>query len=142
MSARNQPNTGHLKGIRCPKCGSYEPFLIGPIEVKFEVRVTGDFTLESYSLKSIPWDDESDIACKKCRHNGVVADFAYGSDSPCTHRTPRKRATSKRHRNRWLHLAEATSGHTEHAAEGMRLALHLLLEAWEEAPADHPIKIA
>ncbi len=39
-------------------------------------------------------------------------------------------------------LAEATSGHTEHAAEGMRLALHLLLEAWEEAPADHPIKIA
>lgn len=65
------PNTNCLEGIRCPKCGSYEPF-----------RITVTCTALAYdegasNPEDIDWDDESDIRCVECGHTGVVADFTH-----------------------------------------------------------------
>ena len=65
-----KPNTDNLEGIRCPKCGSYEPFYI-----TFEATYT-------VFDKGIPsehgnygWKRDCDIVCGTCQHKGVVGEF-------------------------------------------------------------------
>ena len=63
------PNVNCLEGIRCAKCGSYEPF-----------RITVTCTALVYDAgtdnpEDTDWEDESDIRCVGCGHTGVVADF-------------------------------------------------------------------
>lgn len=64
-------NTNRLAGIRCPKCGSYEPFYI-TCQVVLTV-----FDDNSTHTSEADWNDESDIICGEltCQHYGVVADF-------------------------------------------------------------------
>lgn len=64
-----RPNTNCLHGMRCAKCGSYEPFLI---TMTSTVEAYDDGTKEMYDAS---WDDDSDIKCVACGHTGVVADF-------------------------------------------------------------------
>lgn len=70
-----QANTGRLEGIRCPQCGSYEPFFIGPIKATLKVC---DDSIEEYDAE---WNNESDIACDECDHIGIVDDFSHGLES-------------------------------------------------------------
>lgn len=67
-------NDNCLAGMRCPECGSYEPF-----DIRAEVTVTmfdegsdGDYGYE--------WNEESLCFCKKCDHGGWVADFREKDD--------------------------------------------------------------
>ena len=73
-TTEEHPNTNRLQGLRCARCGSYEPFLI---------TMTG--TVEAYDagtegLYDASWDDDSDIECVACGHTGVVADFRNVSE--------------------------------------------------------------
>ena len=75
-----EPNTKNLAGIRCPKCGSYEPFFIG-----FEA------TYSVYDDRIPPgqndggWVLDSDIVCAACRHKGVVEEFHNPTVGEITH---------------------------------------------------------
>jgi DNA-directed RNA polymerase subunit RPC12/RpoP len=68
-TVNEEANTNCLEGIRCPKCGSYEPFWI---TFTANMQVYDDGTgLDD----DVAWDDESDIICCGCQHTGVVAEF-------------------------------------------------------------------
>lgn len=62
-------NTNCLDGMRCPKCGSEEPF---DIDVTTSVRMydSGD---DGHG--DLYWDDESHCACCKCGCAGTVGEF-------------------------------------------------------------------
>jgi len=63
-------NANCLEGLQCPKCGSYEPFLIA-VEAKATVYDNGvDETREEN------WEDDSPCSCMRCWHVGTVRDFA------------------------------------------------------------------
>ena len=62
-------NSNCLEGIRCPECGSEEPFNISAQAV---FRVCDDGT-ESYG--DVEWDDNSAIMCLECWHRGKVKAF-------------------------------------------------------------------
>ncbi len=61
-------NTKNLIGIRCPKCGSYEPFFI-TYEATYTVY-DGNSTRNGHA-----WGLDSDIVCAACQHHGIVGEF-------------------------------------------------------------------
>jgi len=63
------PNTNCLDGIRCPKCGSYEPFSI----VVTTYCTVYDSGVEEHS--DTEWDDDAYCRCVACDYAGTVADF-------------------------------------------------------------------
>jgi hypothetical protein len=65
-------NVNCLEGMRCPECGSYEPFLIG---IKTVGKVFDDGVSETFDNE---WDDDSYCRCCECDHEGAVADFQRG----------------------------------------------------------------
>lgn len=71
-----QANTNCLEGIRCPKCGSYEPFYIGPVDVTLTVFDDG-----TEHTGDAEWDDDTDIICRECQHSGIVSEFKLGLES-------------------------------------------------------------
>lgn len=63
------PNENCLAGMRCPKCGSFEPFYIMGVAL-FEVHDDGiEECLEP------EWEDGSYCRCRECEFTGQVKDF-------------------------------------------------------------------
>lgn len=65
-------NINCLQGIRCPECGSEEPFLI---EMTGTVKAFDAGTEDMYDSE---WNEESYMSCVECKHKGIVADFSNG----------------------------------------------------------------
>lgn len=62
-------NEGYLKGMRCPKCGSYGPFII---EMVGNGLVYDDSIDYSYDFT---WDGTNYCTCKACGFDAFVRDF-------------------------------------------------------------------
>ena len=62
-------NVNCLEGMRCPKCGSDQPFAIGT----YSSAIVYDDGIESTTDHE--WDKDSPCTCKECEHYGRVADF-------------------------------------------------------------------
>lgn len=63
------PNTNCLAGLRCPQCGSYEPFsILGQANVVVYDEGTDEGS-------SIEWDYDSHARCIACGKIGKVGDF-------------------------------------------------------------------
>ncbi len=69
LQARKEPNTKNLADIRCPKCGSYEPF-----DITFEATYTVSDDIPPTPC-SHAWGLDSDIVCAACGHKGIVGEF-------------------------------------------------------------------
>lgn len=67
-------NENCLKGIRCPECGSAEPFNIVALAT-FLVYDTGTDRVDD-----VEWDDDSRITCTYCGMQGQVKDFKEQED--------------------------------------------------------------
>jgi hypothetical protein len=67
-------NSNVLEGMRCPKCGSCEPFRI---EVMTTATVFDDGVEETENHE---WENTSCCGCIECCHQGSVADFTIGDD--------------------------------------------------------------
>ncbi len=65
------PNTNCLEGIKCPKCGQEDRFIIC---VSGAAVVTDDGIEQSYDSD---WDNDSFIMCHDldCEHEGKIKDF-------------------------------------------------------------------
>ena len=64
-------NTNCLEGMKCPRCGSLEPF-------KIEVTTLIQFTDDGEDLgkgSDQEWDDKSYCECCECIFHGTVKDF-------------------------------------------------------------------
>jgi len=57
--------------MKCPKCGSLEPFNIG-CHAMLEVTDDGTDIAKGYDIE---WDNDDTCVCKSCDHLGVVQDF-------------------------------------------------------------------
>lgn len=66
-------NTNALENMRCPRCGSLEPFRI-VATTWFRVFDDGADT-----LGDLEWDATSFCLCEACNHSGSVADFRLPS---------------------------------------------------------------
>lgn len=64
------PNKNCLKGMRCPECGSYGPFLI---EAKVTILIYDDGTEDDGT--DTEWEDDSYCHCPECNHAGDVKEF-------------------------------------------------------------------
>lgn len=67
-------NDNCLKGMRCPECGSSEPFSIGT----FSSAMVYDDGISETSEHD--WDKDSPCTCIECGHDGKVADFEGATD--------------------------------------------------------------
>lgn len=75
-----ETNTNCLKGLRCPRCGSWEPFYIECTGIQ---KVYDDDIDDAYYDPD--WTDESQIVCAECRYEDIVAAFRFNKDgSPFT----------------------------------------------------------
>ena len=63
------PNENCLEGIRCPQCGSEEPF---EIDVKALAKV---FDSGTDDFRDVEWSDESYCKCLECGHRSTVSQF-------------------------------------------------------------------
>ena len=64
-----EANTNCLEGMKCPACGSREPF---------RIQMTSIFTIYDDGTDEYgdtEWDDESYCDCVACEHSGTVRDF-------------------------------------------------------------------
>jgi hypothetical protein len=66
-------NTNCLEGMKCPKCGSLEPFLIEVVTVQRFTDEGEDFLGDKGS--DTEWNDESYCHCVHCEYEGKVGDF-------------------------------------------------------------------
>jgi hypothetical protein len=65
-------NENCLEGLRCPQCGSEEPFRV---EVKVMMLIWDDGEDDDSMSAGRNWDDASYCECFECHHTGTVADF-------------------------------------------------------------------
>jgi ribosomal protein L37E len=63
------PNDNCLEGMKCPRCGSEEPF---NISAKACFKVFDDGT---DSFGAVDWDDDSVCECVNCNLRGFVCEF-------------------------------------------------------------------
>lgn len=63
-------NENALKGMKCPKCGSLEPFAI---RIESSILVYDDGTEEIHSDQI--WHSDSECICHECDYVGMVKDF-------------------------------------------------------------------
>lgn len=63
-------NTNCLKGVRCPKCGFEDKFII---HAKVDVEVTDEGTEDAGG--EYYWDDTHYCKCTGCKYEGTLADF-------------------------------------------------------------------
>ena len=64
-----EKNTNCLEGMKCPECGSLEPFDIR-VTVTMEVS---DLGTDDYN--DVEWENGSQCCCRMCGFDGVVSDF-------------------------------------------------------------------
>jgi len=69
----DKQNTNCLEGVRCPKCGSREPFVID-IETQAQVWDAGVEDI----VGDNEWNNDSGIRCIECGHTGTVGEFQGG----------------------------------------------------------------
>ncbi len=62
-------NENCLSGIRCPNCGSEEPFVI---TVQTLMRMFDD---GSDTHGDVDWNEGSGCSCESCKHAGLIRDF-------------------------------------------------------------------
>ena len=62
-------NTNCLAGIRCPQCGSYEPF---DIVVETVAKIYDDGVDHT---RDTEWDSDSFLYCCNCDDQGIVSEF-------------------------------------------------------------------
>lgn len=67
--ATKEQNNNCLSGMKCPSCGSLEPFEINA-RATFEVFDSGT---EGYY--EVAWENDSDCLCLECSFYGKVAEF-------------------------------------------------------------------
>ena len=72
--AKKEQNTNCLDGMKCPSCGSLEPFEIHA-NATFEVFDSG--TEDYYA---VAWGSDSVCLCNRCGLEGTVADFQLEGD--------------------------------------------------------------
>jgi hypothetical protein len=65
-------NTNCLEGMKCPECGSLEPFRI---EIKTMLLMYDDGSEDDKLSGSQEWDDDSYCECCGCLRHGTVQDF-------------------------------------------------------------------
>lgn len=67
------PNTGSLKGMRCPNCGSYGPF---GVEISLRTMIEYDDDGKPLSNGDEPiWAEGSACECVECGHTKLLIDF-------------------------------------------------------------------
>jgi len=64
------PNTNCLEGVRCPRCGYEDAFLINALVT---VLVTDDGTEDQGG--DYEWDGDAYCACADCKFAGRLRDF-------------------------------------------------------------------
>ena len=65
------PNENCLAGIKCPKCGNEDRFIIG-------ATILADVTDDRADIakgSDVLWDDESNTGCPDCGENGPLSQF-------------------------------------------------------------------
>ena len=67
---RKGPNTNCLDGMRCPRCGSYEPFTIYGLTGNAVVYDEG-----TEEVTGIEWEDDAECKCGRCEFDGLVREF-------------------------------------------------------------------
>ena len=76
---RKGPNTNCLDGMRCPRCGSYEPFTIYGLTGNAVVYDEG-----TEEVTGIEWEDDAECLCQECDFRAPVLAFrdepTYGCD--------------------------------------------------------------
>ena len=65
-------NSNHLKGLRCPSCGSYEPLYIAIDSI---IAMYDDGPSEDCHW-DLTWTKESSCECGECNWPGVLTDFS------------------------------------------------------------------
>lgn len=78
------PNTNVLEGMRCPKCGSEEPFRIN---ISMDAEVSDNGT-DVNSHMDIEWEDGSRCECLACDHVGSVREFEIDPQPQTPERAP------------------------------------------------------
>ena len=66
----DNPNTSCLEGMRCPKCGYHDHFLIAIVQT---ASVYDDGTEGTHG--DIYWEDESSCKCGDCDYSATVKEF-------------------------------------------------------------------
>jgi hypothetical protein len=77
-------NENYLEGMRCPRCGSEEPFNIG---VNAMVEMCDDGGCDFVDGCDLRWDDDSDCVCPKCEYSASVGDFKKSEIGPTLRRS-------------------------------------------------------
>ena len=68
------PNRNCLEGMRCPQCGSEEPFrIVVTMSVKMWDEGSGDDTMGGDQ----EWDEHSYCECCECEYHGNVGNFRH-----------------------------------------------------------------
>jgi hypothetical protein len=67
-------NTNCLEGIRCPKCGQEDRFMIAA-NIIAEVTDDGADVASPHYGNGFEWDEESYCRCPECNLEGKVKDF-------------------------------------------------------------------
>ena len=73
-------NDNCLNGMQCPKCQSFEPFVI---ESRVTVRVYDDGTEDI--IEGFHWEDESYCECCQCEYAATVKDFTVSQKPRLKH---------------------------------------------------------
>ena len=67
QSCKGRSGNGNcLDGIRCPVCGSFEPF---------SIAATGCFVVYDAGVEEVPWNEDSACACINCGLKSTVRKF-------------------------------------------------------------------
>ena len=72
------PNENCLAGIKCPKCGNEDRFLI-------TATILADVSDDGADLANgsdILWEDESGTGCPECGENGPLSHFRAEEQQP------------------------------------------------------------
>jgi hypothetical protein len=71
-------NSNHLKGLRCPQCGSYEPLSIA---IDGCIKMYDDGSSEDCHW-DLTWTNESYCECGACHWGGLLKEFADPDHRP------------------------------------------------------------
>lgn len=69
MTDKKTKNDNCLAGMKCPNCGSLQPFYIN---AKACFKVCDEGTLD---FTDVEWNASTFCVCVSCNHDGCVSDF-------------------------------------------------------------------
>jgi hypothetical protein len=74
-------NTNCLEGIRCPKCGHEDDFLI---RCEVTCLVTDESADAADNCGGYEWDENSGTTCRDCGHQDILDEFMIENQKPTT----------------------------------------------------------